>query len=150
MKDAFGAVLTYMRQGPDVIAIAPAARIGSVAPADGERAAFVRLVDMPTSRRPFGPGSGRMGMHLWRGIAQCYGPTRSVTGEAIATGAITARQLAGAVSDWLHNRGPVTVGTTYLARLYAAEISGLLADPDTGWPYYTVRLEVYAGDQPVA
>jgi hypothetical protein len=154
MKDAYGAVLTLIRGISAVTALVPVERIGSVVPPDGTDGLalpFVRLVDMPASRRPFGPGSGRLGMQLWRGIAQCYGPTRSsVTGDPIATGPITARQVAGAVSDGLHNRGPVSVGSTYLARVYAPEVSGQLSDPHTGWPFYTVRLEAYAGDQPVA
>lgn len=153
MKDGFGAILTLIRGIGPVAMLVEVDRIGSTVPADpdGLRKAFIQLRDMPASRRPFGPGSGRLGVHLWRGIAQCYGPTRSsVTGDPIATGPITARQVAGALSDGLHNRGPITVDSTFVSRVYAPEISEQQTDPHTGWPFYTVRLEAYIADTPVS
>jgi hypothetical protein len=54
------------------------------------------------------------------------------------------------VSDALDQHRPITVDGTYLARVSASEISGRLVDPDTSWPFYTVRIEAYAGDRPIA
>jgi len=138
MRDPFGAVLTLIRDDPAVAAIV-AGRVSSHV----EGPPSVQLIDNATSRRPFGAGSGRMGMQSWTGFARCWGPDSP-------TGAILSRQLAGAVSDALHNHRPTTVGTTYIARAYAPEIDGTSRDPDTKWPYADVRLEVHAGADAVA
>jgi hypothetical protein len=135
MVDPFGAVLTLIRSDTAVAAIASTRVRNAVK--DGDLPPLVVLVDNATSRRPFGPGSGRIGMQLWVGFARCYGPDTD-------TGAITARQLAGAVSDALHGLRPTTVGSRYIARAYSPDIDGMDRDPETHWPYYTVRIEAYA------
>jgi len=104
----------------------------------------VVLVDEATTRRPFGPTSGNLGMQLWQGFARCYGADTPA-------GAIAARSLAGAVSDALHGHG-VHRGTSsrYMVRAYAPEIDGMVRDPDTKWPEYDVRLECYFATEAVA
>lgn len=136
MNDAFGTLLVLIRDDAAVAAIV-AGRVSAVA----EAPPSVRLQAMPTTREPFGPGSGRLGLQLARFIAQCYG-TNDPTGQ------ILARQLAGAVSDAVHLRGPIA-GSAYVARAYAAEIGEALRDPDTLQPYHTVRIEAYAAAQAV-
>ena len=138
MEDAKGALITLLRSSTAVTAIV-AGRVGAYDAAPPS----VRIRAMPASRRPFGPGSGRLGMQLFRAVAQCYG-------DDSPTGQVLARQLAGVVSDFLHNRGPATVGSTFIARMYASEISEALRDPDSKRPCHTVRVELYAADQPVA
>ena len=131
VQDPFGAVLTIIKADPAVAAITT--RVSS----EVQAMPCVQLIDDSTTRRPFGVGSGRMGMQLWLGYARCWA-------DDSPTGAIAARQLAGAVSDSLHNHRPTTVGTRYLARAYASDIDGITRDPDTRRPFYDVRLEVYA------
>jgi hypothetical protein len=128
-------VLAALKADAAVLAI-----VGSATRVSSEftTAPCVVLSDLATSRRPFGPGSGRLGLQLWMGVARCYGVDSP-------TGAISARELAGTVSDALHGRGP-TLGTSarYMARSYAAEVAGMARDPDTRQPHYDVSVQAYA------
>jgi hypothetical protein len=139
MIDPFGALLVLLRADPAVAGIAGVKVRGE---ASGDPPMVV-ITDDGTTRRPFGPGSGRIGMQLVTYLIRTYGPDNP-------TGAIQARQLAGAVSDVLHGLPPTTVGTKYLARGYAPEISGLLRDPETRWPYHVVTVDLYAATEAVA
>lgn len=130
-------MLGVIRDDPAVAAIA-GTRVSAVA----EAPPSVKLIDTAATRRPFGPGSGRIGMQLVLMVARCYGPDSP-------TGAITARQLAGTVSDALDGKGAQRSGTRYVARANAPEIDGMSRDPETKWPYYDVRLEIYAAAQAV-
>lgn len=139
ITDPFGTVLAILRADAAVAAIA-GTRVGSEAATPPS----VVLVDEATSRRPFGPTSGRLGMQLWLGVARCYG-------SASPAGAISARALAGAVSDALHGLGPTTgTSSRWMARAYAPEIDGMERDPDTDWPHYDVRIEAYFAAEAVA
>lgn len=134
MKDPFGALLVLIRDAPAVVSIVTdgAAKVTNRAIAPPS----VHLFDTVASRRPTGIGSGLLGLQYWQGIARCFGP------DAVG-GDVTARNLAGAVSDALHGRHAVP-GTTFLLRVYAPEIDGVFRDPDTKWPYYDVRIEATA------
>ena len=132
-KSPFGTVLVTIRDDPAVAAI-----VGDKVSARREEPPSVRLRSMARTRLPFGPGSGRVGMQLWTAIAQCYG-TLDEAGE------ILAEQLAGLVSDALH--GKKIIGSAYIARAWTPEIGEILRDPDTDWPYHTVRIEAYAAAQ---
>ena len=132
MLDPFGSVLAILRADAGVVAIA-GTKIGAEAAAPP----CVVLVDSATTRRPFGPTSGNLGMQLWAGFARCYGADTPA-------GAISARALAGAVSDALHGHGPYTgTASRYMVRAYASEIDGMVRDPDTHWPEYVVRIEAH-------
>jgi hypothetical protein len=136
VKDPYGTVLVLLRDSSAVSAIVgsgSAAKVSNRA----EAPPSVQIIDQVTTRRPTGLGSGSLGLQLWQAIARCFGP------DAVG-GDVTARQLAGAVSDELHGRKAVR-GSTFLVRAYAPEIDGIFRDPDTKWPYYDVRLEIYAG-----
>jgi hypothetical protein len=135
MKDPLGVILTTIRDDTAVAAIV-GQRVSTVA----EEPPAVRLRAMPTSTAPFGPGSVRLGLQLWRAVAQCYGPDT-------ATGEQTARQLAGAVVDALN--GMRIDGSTFIVRAYTPEVSEILRDPDSFWPYHQVRIEAYAATQAV-
>jgi hypothetical protein len=137
VKDPYGTVLVLIRDDPAVTAI-----VGQKVSGSAEAPPSVQLIDNASTRRPFGVGSSGLGLQYWQGFARCYGPDND-------TGAITARQLAGAVSDALHLH-PAYRGSTFILRTYAPDIDGLSRDPDTHWPYYEVRLEVYAAAQAVA
>jgi hypothetical protein len=141
MVDPLGAAITLLRSDAAVAAIAGVKVRGEVL--TGEAPPLVVIVENATTRRPFGPGSGRIGMALSTLVARCYGP--DATG-----GAITARQLAGAVSDAFHGLPPTTVGTKYLARGYAPEIGGLERDPITKWPFHPVTVDIYHATEAVA
>lgn len=135
MDDPYGALLTLIRDDTAVSAIV-GQKVASQVNA-GETPPLVVLVEDAATRRPFGAGTGRAGLQGVIYFARCYG-------SANQTGAIQARQLAGAVSDAVHNHPPATVGTKYLARVYAPELDGPQQDPDTRWPHVDVRIELYA------
>jgi hypothetical protein len=139
MIDPFGALVTLLRADATVASIVSNKVRGE---ASGDPPMVV-IVEGGTTRRPFGPGSGRIGMQLVTYLLRCYGPDSP-------TGAITARMLAGAVSDVLHGLPPTKVGTKYLARAYAPEISGAERDPVTRWPYHVVTVDLYAAAEAVA
>jgi hypothetical protein len=139
VKDPFGAVVTLLKADTAVAALV-GTRVSSEI---GELMPCVEVIDSAATKRPFGPGSGRMGMQLWLGRARCWAADSP-------TGAITARQLAGAVSDAIHNQRPTTVGTAYIARAYAPDIDGLDRDPATRRPYYDVPISVYAAADAVS
>lgn len=141
MKDPYGALLTILREDSAVSAIA-GTRIGS----EVQAASCVQLIDQVTTVRPFGIGSGRMGYQRWMGVARCWGAPAS----SDVTGGITARQLAGAVVDAIHNLRPTKVGDRYIARAYAPDIDGVVKDPDTRRPFYDVRIEAIAAAYTVA
>lgn len=130
MKDPYGAALVLIRDAPAVAAIVNGRVSGSA-----QTPPSVQLIDNASTRRPFGIGSARLGLQYWQGFARCFG-------DDSPTGAILARQLAGAVSDAIH--GVAVRGTTYIARAWAPDLEGINRDPDTRWPHYDVRLEIYA------
>ena len=138
MIDPFGLILATIRADSGVGAIA-SARVSSEAPST---LPAVWVKDTVTTRRPF--GNADLGLQAWTGVAECYGADNP-------TGAITARQLAGAVSDALHGkRGLRDSNDRFVFRAYAPEIDGMERDPDTRWPFYTVRIEAYLAAEAVA
>ena len=145
MIDPFGVILARLRADTAVLAI-----VGSAAKVSSEftSAPCVVLTDLASTRRPFGPGSGRLGMLGWTGVAKCYG-------SDTPTGAIQARQLGGEVSDALHDLGRYD-GTSgrVVARTYAPEVAGLLREPPppagTHLPRYDVSITAYVIAEAVA
>lgn len=138
MIDPFGLILATIRGDSGVQAVA-STRVSSEAPTT---LPAVWLKDGPTTRRPFGLAD--LGLQGWSGFAECYGADDP-------TGAITARQLAGAVSDALHGRRGIRDSSNrFIFRAYAPEIDAMERDPDTRWPFYTVRLEAYLGAEAIA
>jgi len=139
MNDPFGTVLLAIRDDATVAGI-----VGDTSTKVTSKAASppsVRLRSQGSSRTPFGTNSNRIGVMLWRGIAQCYGLEDDPSGELIAS------QLARAVSDSLHGLGARRgSGTNLIIRAWTPDIGELLRDPDTDWPYHTVRIEAYAAD----
>jgi hypothetical protein len=138
MQDPFGTVLSVLRADTPLTAVVPPDSISAVA----SDPPSVRLVSMPTNLRPFGPGSGHIGMQGWQALAQCYGPNDP-------TGPILARQVAGLVADALHGAGPVYGATAFLLRAWTPDISEVLRDPDHDWVYHEVRIEAYAASEAV-
>lgn len=137
IKDPFGAILILIRDDPTVAGIV-SGKVSDLV----EDPPSVFIEDIDDSLTPFGTDSGRIGVQFWNGIARCYGTDDE-------TGAILARQLAGAVAGVIHNHGPIRVGATQVYRM-KADIAGRFRDPDTHWPYYDVRIEAYAATQAVA
>jgi len=145
MKDPMGTLVDILRSDPALTAIVAVDHIGTrqtPPPA-------VRIRDIGMSTRPFGRGSGRLGLVLGLYAIQCYGPAVDAMGKPIDTGPITARQIAGAVVDRLDLLGP-HAGSSYFLRVHTPEIGPALVDPDTRWPYHTVRAEVYAAAEAIA
>ncbi len=132
-------ILATLKADTGVTAIAAAANISS----EFTSVPCVQLVDTATSMRPFGPGSGRLGLQRWIGVAKCY------AGDS-PTGAITARNLAGAVIDALDLLGP-KYGTSdrYTAQIQASDMDGMERDPDTRYPHYDVVIEAVAATEAV-
>jgi len=139
MVDPFGLILGVIRADAAVVAIA-STRVSSEV---SDTLPCVVLTDSATTRHPFGPGSSGLGLQAWTGFAKCYGADDP-------TGAIAARNLAGAVSDSLHGRGVTRDGSRLMLRAYAPDIDGIDRDPDTRWPLYTVRIEAYLAAEAVA
>jgi hypothetical protein len=131
LTDPFGAVVTLLRADTAVAAIV-STRVSS----EVGTLPCVQIIDSATTRRPFGPGSASLGLQLWSGFARCYAADTP-------TGAVTARQLAAAVSDALHGI-KARVGSRYIARAWAPDIDGMERDPELRYPFYDVRLELYA------
>jgi len=139
MNDPFGTILLAIRNDATVAGI-----VGDTSAKVTSKAAqppSVRLRNQGTSRTPFGPNSNRVGVHLFRAIAQCYGLEDDPNGELIAS------QLARAVADAIHGIGAVRgTGTNLILRAWTPDINEIVRDPDTDWPYHTVRIEAYAAD----
>ena len=135
MKDPLGTILVVIRDDATVSSLV-GAKVSTVA----EDPPAVRLRALARSMQPFGPTSSRLGLQLWRGVAQCYGPD-TAAGERLAS------QLGGAVVDALNHRR--IDGSTFIARTYTPEIGEVTRDPDSSWPYTTVRIEAYAATQDV-
>ena len=131
MIDPYGVVLAALRADSAVAAIA-GTRIG----AEVGTLPCVVLVDLASTR------IGRWGQY-WTGVARCYA-------EDTPTGAITARQLAGAVSDALDDHDAYR-GTSLrmMLKAWSPTIDGLDRDPDTRWPLYTVTINGYFAAQTV-
>lgn len=122
MIDPYGVILAALRADTDVAAIA-GTRIG----AEMGTLPCVVLVDLASTRM------GRWGQY-WTGVARCYAQDTPI-------GAITARQLAGAVSDALDDHDAYRAGTAparLMLKSYAPTIDGMTRDPDTHYPQYDV------------
>jgi hypothetical protein len=144
VKDVYGALVTLLKADTAIAAI-----VGDVNTKIGARITgppAVKVIHNATTFRPFGAGSGWLRMQRAIYFARCFG----VVTDADPTGSILAYQLAGAVVDALHNKVPRTVGTAFLCRAYAPDISGVEKDPDKLWPYNDVRVEIIADQQAVA
>lgn len=137
MNDPFGTVLLAIRADDIVASI-----VGDTSLKVTSRAAqppSVRLRNQGTSLTPFGTNSNTVGVQLATYIAQCYGLDDDPNGEMVAS------QLARAVSDVMHGLGARRgSGSNLIIRSWTPDISEVLRDPDTDWPYHTVRIEAFA------
>jgi hypothetical protein len=94
---------------------------------------FVVLVRLDSSRE-----LGRLPVQHVPVVARCY-----------AASDYDAVQLAGQVSDAVHNRGPR--GTpARIYRSFAPSDGGIQKDPDTGQPYVEVTITLHAATVAVA
>lgn len=116
MNSLTGKVLIEVRDDPVVSAITSRVRV--LEPAPGDVPPMVIIVKAGSSRTPFGQGSGHLGLLEDVYYARCYGTTR-----------IQAEQLAGAVSDAMHDKGP-RPGRTLLLTLEDGG-GGSEVEPDT-------------------
>lgn len=159
MKDVTGMVVTEIRDAPAVAALGVGDRVwaAEIAPprtwsAGGSRTdprPCVVVVQLVRSRTPFGPGSGRIGLQRPRYAVRCYGAPDAKGDGRVARR--NSRELAGAVSDVVHQKGPrvdATGRAIHLSVDVGAGSPGV--DPDTSWPYETVVISVIAGAQAVA
>lgn len=145
MRDPMGMVLRELAADAAIAGIA-SDRVSSVEGASGS-ALLTRVVlkDLGASVTPYGAGSGRLGMQEATYAADCFGPKNAITGP------VTARQLAGAVVDVMHDRGPrVDASGRGIYRSSVVSVSPLLKDPDTGEPFHTVAIQIVAMAQAVA
>lgn len=108
---------------------------------------FVVLVPMTPSRAPFGPGSSRTGLVQLLVMAKCFGAPDEKD-ERVAQR--TSGELAGAVSDALHDKGPRRFGTRLLFQSDQVSGGGLTVEPDTRRPYWALMFNVIAAAQAVA
>jgi hypothetical protein len=143
VNDPLGFVLTTIRDNPSVAALTTRIRGGEPAggtdavPGDargpGKYVRFVVLVHLGHTREPAAPVlRTRIG-------ARCYGTTFA-----------DAALLAGAVSDAIHNVGPITnPGGTGIWRMYDDVGMGAEVDPDTKQPHQDLVIEVVHSTQPV-
>lgn len=139
MKDPFGHVLAILKADAGILALVAAGNVSS----EFTSTPCVWLSDLSSTNRPFGPNSGRLGLQGWAGVAKCYA-------SDTATGAILARQIAGAVVDALDLKGP-RYGSSdrYIAQLQAPEMDGMERDPDTRYPHYDVVVNAIAAKEAV-
>ncbi len=132
-------VLAILKADTAILAIVAAANVSS----EFTSTPCIVLTDLTSSGRPFGPGSGRMGLQRWFGNAKCY------AGET-PTGAITARQLAGAVVDALDLiRARYGTSDRFIAQMQAPELDGMVRDPDLRYPTYDVPIQAVAAKEAV-
>lgn len=129
MQDLVGLIVTTVRDDTAVSAITSRVRGGELA--SGDAAPAVVIVMLSNSRSPFGPGKSRLGMQSPRVAANCYGATY-----------IQASQLAGAVSDALHQLSARTVSGKTLHQVLDAGWGGPVLDPTTRKPVETVVFDV--------
>jgi hypothetical protein len=129
MNDLLGPVLVTIRDFPAVAAITTRVRGGELAA--GDTAPAVVIVALSNTRSPFGPGKGRIGLQGPRYAVNCFGVTYQ-----------QSAQLAGAVSDALHNLSPRTVSGKTLHQVIDDGWGGPVRDPATGWATETVVFQV--------
>jgi hypothetical protein len=142
VKDPFGQVLTELRADPGIQAIA-AQRVG----ARVQALPCVVMEDISATVQPGGRGNARLGDQEVVYAFRCYGGDEA-SGDG---GRVAARNLAGAVVDFLHERGPRIDGQNRLIhRSWVESMSGVLEDPDERWPYCVVTVSVLAAAQAVA
>lgn len=135
MTDPIGRIITELRDDSGVSAITTRIRGGEAAPGDalgpGKYVPFVVLVHLGATRDRSLP------VQQARILARCYGTTYQ-----------NAAELAGAVSDALHAKGPRISGSG--VGIYASfdDVGqGASADPDTGQPHQDLIFAVYLADR---
>lgn len=149
MVDPMGMLLTELRASSPLVALVSTRISADEDPTSDQGKTRVRAVDLggPIGR----VGDRRPGLQSLIYALRCYGPSKDAQGRPISTGPITARQIAGACVDALHQRGPRTDASgRFVIKSSVASIGGLLIDPDTREPYYTVSVEVVAAAQEAA
>lgn len=129
MNDLLGPLVTTARDNTAVSAITTRVRGGQLA--TGDVAPAVVIVSLSNTRSPFGPGRSRLGLQGPRFGANCYGVT-----------AIQATQLAGVVSDSLHQLSPRTISGKTFHEILDDGSGGPILDPATGWALATVIFQV--------
>lgn len=129
MTDLTGSVVTMIRDDLAVAAITKRVRGGELLANDVAPA--VKIVKLSNSRSPFGRGHGRLGLQRPRFAANCMAKTHT-----------DAAQLAGAVSDAIHQKGGRVISERTLHRSYDEGWGGPVIDPATGWVTETVVFSV--------
>ena len=113
-----------------------------------QKAAPVVIVErMPSTRFPFGPGSGRLNIQNVLYAIKCVA-ARGPDGD------IEAVHLAEVVADYLHMKGPRTrtIGGVGKVGIYISRVPSItqvLHDPDTDNPYVVVNASLEAAAQAV-
>ncbi len=143
MLDVMGRLLTEIRDAPGVAALGITVRVGEFAPGDLTKP-FQRIVVL-----------SKLGVLRFRGApvqevrvsARCYGQgTTNNPQQAFQD----AARVYGAVSDAIHDVGP-RLAASGLGIFQSADATGGAAskDPDTGQPYESMVIELYATTQVV-
>lgn len=132
MVDPLGKLLTEIRDFPAVAAIT--SRIRGEEPAQGDVPPMVLIRTFPIRRE------ARLPMARHQFMILCYGSTPR-----------NAAILRGAVSDAIHNAGPrVSAGGVAIYRSQNETEGQSQTDPDTGWPFQTIIVTVWAATVAVA
>lgn len=129
VADLTGPIVTLIRDNPAVAAITPRVRGGELA--SGDIAPAVVVVSLSNTRSPFGRGTGRLGLQAPRYAVNCYATTYQA-----------AAQLAGAVSDALHQLSARNVSNKTIHQVVDDGWGGPVLDPVTKWPTETVVFQV--------
>lgn len=113
-----------------------------------QKAAPVIIVErMPSTRFPFGPGSGRLNIQNVLYSIKCVA-ARGPTGD------VEAVHLGEVVAEYLHMKGPRTrtitgVGKVGIFISRVPSMTQVLFDPDTDNPYVVVNASLEAAAQAV-
>lgn len=108
---------------------------------------YVVLQPMTPTRAPFGPGSSRVGLVGLLVMAKCFGAP-DAGDERVAQR--TSAELAGAVSEALHDKKPRRVGTRLIYQADQVAGGGLTEELDTRRPCWALMVNVIAAAQAVA
>ncbi len=126
MTSLTGRVITEIKDDAAVAAIV-SDRVAGGEPGLRWAPPMVIVVKAGQSRSPFGQGSGHLGLQEAVYYAHCYGATR-----------VQAEQLAGAVSDAMHDKGP-RPGRTILLSVEDGG-GGSELEPGTNYPVEVLTL----------
>lgn len=134
--DLLGKVLTEVRDWPAVAAITTRVRGGEFAPGDAPPCVVIRK--LANDLAPFGRGY-RAGLQRPLFSVQAYGNSY-----------LQAGQLAAAITDAIHLRGPRKASGRYIALSLVESGGDQSKDPDTNWPVETLVVSAVGALEAVA